>query len=80
MILTVNKKCWSCEDVHNLEVSQDGWEAWQSGGLIQDALPELSADDRELLISETCGVCWDQLFGVDEEDEEITDDDLIWEE
>ena len=67
MILTVNKKCWSCEDVHNIEVSQDGWESWQSGGLIQDALPELSVDDRE-------------LFGVDEEDEEITDDDLIWEE
>ena len=48
--------------------------------MIQDVLYYLTEDARELLISRTCGECWDELFGVDEEDEEITDDDLIWEE
>jgi hypothetical protein len=33
-----------------------------------------------LTMNKTGGDCWDSLFGVDEEDGEITDDDLIWEE
>ena len=41
----------------------------QRGELIQEALPELSADQRELLISGTCPKCWDELFPPDEWDE-----------
>ena len=38
---------------------------WVAGALIQDALPMLSENDRELLISGNCGVCFDTLFGDD---------------
>jgi hypothetical protein len=31
---------------------------WVDGMLIQDAMPSLSQDDRELLISGTCPECW----------------------
>ena len=36
---------------------------WKAGKLIQDALPYLDADEREILISKTCGDCFDELFG-----------------
>ena len=40
---------------------------WQDGVLIQDAMPYLNADERELLISGTCPDCWIEMFGVAEE-------------
>ena len=36
---------------------------WKGGKYIQDAMPYLSADERELLISGTCGTCFDKMFG-----------------
>lgn len=36
--------------------------AWQQGALLQDVLPELSLDDRELLISGICKSCWVRVF------------------
>lgn len=37
--------------------------AWKRGTLIQDAMPYLSDGEREILISKTCGECWDAMFG-----------------
>ena len=37
------------------------------GRMRQDALPELSCDERELLISGTCGACFDKLFPSEDE-------------
>lgn len=37
--------------------------AWRMGMLIQEALPELSAEDREFLISGLCPDCWNALWG-----------------
>lgn len=59
--------CIMCGKQHSLEVSNQGYVAWYSGMNIQDAFPELSADDRELLMTGTCPECWDKLFGDDEE-------------
>jgi len=40
-------------------VNKKGYARWKTGEvLIQDALPELSIHDRELLISGTCEHCW----------------------
>lgn len=33
------------------------------GQMIQEALPNHSADDRELLTSKMCGGCFDKAFG-----------------
>lgn len=35
---------------------------YSEGALIQDAFPELSAVERERLISGTCGECWDKYM------------------
>jgi hypothetical protein len=39
----------------------------ENDGNIQDIIPEVSADLRELLIGGTCGECFDKLFSEDDE-------------
>ena len=60
---SVSVACAYCLEVHTFECDTKGVVAWQAGELIQNALPELSADERELLISGTCGPCFDKMFG-----------------
>lgn len=66
---TVVVPCRLCGDIHAIYPSLNGFIAWQSGVLIQDAMPDLSADERELFISGTCGKCWDEMFGTSDEEE-----------
>ncbi len=35
---------------------------WHNGEHIQDVFPELSAGDREMLISRICEPCFDKMF------------------
>ena len=35
---------------------------WKNGELIQNVMPYLNEDERELLISGTCGKCFDKIF------------------
>jgi hypothetical protein len=37
--------------------------AWEEGELIQNAMPNLSADDREFIKTGITSEEWDQLFG-----------------
>ena len=60
MILEVT--CRSCSKNHSIKVPSEGHEEWMQGALIQNALPELSEGERELLISGTCDDCWDEMF------------------
>lgn len=62
-LLHVN--CVLCQERHTLIVkSTKGYEAWQNGQKhIQDALPELTTDQREMLLSGICPTCWDKTFG-----------------
>ena len=55
--------CRYCDKPYNLRVNITDVADWQMGKYIQDAMPYLSADERELFISETCGVCCDEMFG-----------------
>lgn len=59
-----NIACKYCDKVFTFEVDEAGFEKWDSGKeFIQEALPDLSAGQRELLISGTCDDCWKQFFG-----------------
>jgi len=44
--------------------------AWEEGELIQNAMPQLSADDREFIKAGISAEEWDQLFGGSEEAEQ----------
>jgi hypothetical protein len=45
-------------------------ERWREGELIQDVFPDMSVNDREMLITGTHPACWDKLFPGEEEDDE----------
>ena len=66
MMTVLTPRCTVCKQNGQLEVDERGWALWQSGAYIQDALPELDADQRELLISGTHAHCWERLFGGDD--------------
>lgn len=44
-----------------IEITQDQYDAWKSGVLIQDAMPDLSADDREYIMTGMTPEDWDKL-------------------
>ncbi|GAA0935955.1 MULTISPECIES: hypothetical protein [Actinocorallia] len=75
--IKVAKTCPECEAVHHVTVPKDGYERWRKGEYIQHVMPELSADDRETLMTGICPPCWDRLFPADEdeldEDREVPD-------
>ena len=58
--IAVAVDCRMCSAHFEISVRQA--DRWQSGELVQRALPYLSADDRELLKTQTCGKCWEKMF------------------
>ena len=63
----VSITCQFCGKVYFLPIPDAALEAWENGEFIQRAWPEGSPSERELLISRTCGTCFDEMFP--EEDE-----------
>ena len=60
--------CRVCGAKNTLEVDADSYDQWQGGVFVQDAFPDLSAAERELLISGTCDPCFRLLFADDEDE------------
>ena len=58
-----SRPCPRCGKVHVLRVYPSHLEAYEAGGLIQNTLTELSADEREMLITGLCPECWDPFLG-----------------
>lgn len=68
MKYTYKTICKMCKGVGYFKADpKDIYEWKENGMMIQKALPYLNADIRELLISGTCGKCFDDLFGEIEE-------------
>ena len=61
-------KCVLCGLTNTVECDEDGLRKWEEGEAVQVALPELNADDRELLISNICPKCFDNMFPDHKED------------
>ena len=62
--MNVPVQCAFCGKYKMIPMTLDQWNLYcsQDRPHIQDIFPELSADDRELLISYTCPECWDKMF------------------
>ena len=71
--------CRVCKDQVEMKVVQGDYEAWENGKLIQDVMPYLSADEREVLISGICGPCFDKMFGEDPVGDAETDYNIEFE-
>lgn len=55
--------CPICGEEHSVEVVLSEYERWENGELIQNAMPSLSATEREALISGLCPKCQAEIFG-----------------
>lgn len=66
MSKVVTAPCRFCGVIEMVDVPTLGWIRWRNGELIQDALPDLPVEIRELLLSGTHLVCWD--LHADDED------------
>ena len=67
MRIDVEMKCPFCGVEHSVEVKIAEFEAWQNGEFIQRAMPNLSATEREQLISHICPKCQVEIFGEEED-------------
>ena len=50
-------RCPFCGKKSELAISAKGYNAWVGGALVQRAFPELTANERELLITGMCVDC-----------------------
>lgn len=50
--------CPFCEKQQDLIVRYEGFQSWKAGELISRALPELTNDQRELLMTGICSDCF----------------------
>ena len=66
--ISMDIECIRCKKVTSLSVNPDDYHRWQQGELIQNAMPYLSADEREILISGICGKCYDAIYETMETD------------
>ena len=47
----------------DLPITEEQLSAWKDGTLIQDAMPKLSADEREFIMTGVTAEEWDNEFG-----------------
>ena len=66
MSSTTVVNCIQCHQPQHIEARTADLDAWIGGELIQVAMPYLTADEREILISGVCGTCFDDMFGDEE--------------
>lgn len=58
-----NIQCRLCGTTYAIMYNREDMVDWLSGhGFIQDIMPYLSDAERELVLSRTCGECFDKLF------------------
>lgn len=55
-------RCRMCQKAFPLQIDHKDIMKWENGELAQNAFPYLDKDERELLISRTCGKCFDDMF------------------
>lgn len=59
---TIWTKCPYCRKQQSTKVPVEGYEKWKGGELIQNAMPTLSADECEALMTGICNECWDKML------------------
>lgn len=60
--------CFNCKEPQEVPITQKQLDDYRiSGAFVQVYFPELTDDEREMLISGTCNRCWDEMFSEDED-------------
>ena len=64
MPLTITRQCpfTGAINTQKIEVTQDQIDAWNNGKLIQEAMPDLTAGEREFIKTGITDEVWDSTF------------------
>lgn len=65
-IIVRTKPCHVCGNYELWSLNRKAVESWQAGEYIQNAFPDMSMEDREVLITGTHPACWNKLFPEEE--------------
>lgn len=69
-MITVLTYCPLCEQFHEINVPAEGFHSWQRGEkTLQEALPDVNANVRQMLVDGICPDCWNKIF--ERQNEEI---------
>lgn len=68
-MLVKTKPCCVCGEYEVWSLDRTAVIRWREGEHIQNVFPDMSAGDREILISGTHPACWDKLFPEEDSDE-----------
>ena len=70
--INVTVPCGFCHTEYKVEMTESQFNELMSPHRrhIQDIIPELAPEIRELFISGMCPKCWDKLFSFENEEEE----------
>ena len=60
--ITFDRECPCCGDVNSITVDKVAFDSWRNGELIQNAFPNMSSSEREVLKTGICSPCWDGMF------------------
>jgi hypothetical protein len=61
MIITKTSMLSGNTSSMNIDVNQDQIDLWQGGSLIQNVMPDLSADEREFIMTGVTAEEWDSM-------------------
>ena len=61
MIITKTSMLSGNNSSMDIDVSQDQLDLWQGGSLIQNVMPDLSADEREVIMTGVTAKEWDGM-------------------
>lgn len=68
-LVAVRGPCYQCRAPQEVIVPDAALRKFRAGGFAQNCFPNLTADQREFLISGICGTCWNEMFGASEDNE-----------
>lgn len=60
---TIKNSCPSCQRQASVEVNRAAFRRWIGGEPSQNAFPELSPAQRELILTGFCEACWEPMWG-----------------
>ena len=75
MTITIVITCSGCDRTDHIDnINGLDWNRYMEGALVQDVWPDLSVNEREIIIGArldcyTCPDCWDAIFADGGEDE-----------
>lgn len=63
--------CDFCQSKHHLRVDTLDYVLWEGGSLVQKCFPDLTSDEREMVIAQRtnsyiCNPCWDKELNSEE--------------